>query len=102
MQSIQNKICIAESRLLKVIEFDFDIRLPFDYIDVLCKRCIHKKREEDLYHTIKILLLDSYRTYAPLVFHPWVLLIGCFLVACSQMQYVPYQEPPEQLNMKLT
>ena len=68
MQSIQNKICIAESRLLKVIEFDFDIKLPFDYIEVVCKKCVPKKIDEEVYHTVKILILDSYRTYACLVF----------------------------------
>jgi hypothetical protein len=83
MQQIQNKIQIAESRLLKVIEYDFDIKMPFDYLDLLCKRFIPKGIEEDLYHTIKILLLDSYRTYASLIFNPYVILIGCFLIASS-------------------
>lgn len=40
MLSIQNKLCIAESRILKVIEYDFDIRIPNDYVEVICKRCV--------------------------------------------------------------
>lgn len=90
MQSIQNKLCIAESRILKVIEYEFDIRLPTDYIEVICKKCVPKKYEEATFHTLKILILDSHRTYAPLVFHPWVILIGTFLVASSQFSYNPY------------
>lgn len=100
MQSIQNKICIAESRLLKVIEFDFDIKLPFDYIEVVCKKCVPKKIDEDVYHTVKILILDSYRTYACLVFYPQIILIGCFLIACSQLAYNPYNNPPDQLSFQ--
>ncbi|KAM3129102.1 hypothetical protein pb186bvf_018814 [Paramecium bursaria] len=99
MLSIQNKLCIAESRILKVIEYDFDIRIPNDYVEVICKRCVQKSKEEHTFHTIKILILDSYRTYAGIVFHPWVILVGTFLIAASQLGYCPYKEPPPQLNM---
>ncbi|CAK79068.1 unnamed protein product (macronuclear) [Paramecium tetraurelia] len=102
MQSLQNKLCIAESRILKVIEYEFDIKLPNDYIEVICKKCVPKKFEEATFHTLKILILDSYRTYAPLVFHSWVILVGTFLVASSQFSYTPYMSPPPQLNMPQT
>lgn len=83
MQQIQNKVFIAESRILKVIEYDFDIKIPFDYVEIICKKFVPKGLEEDLYHTVKILMLDSYRTYASLIFNPYVILIGTFLIACS-------------------
>lgn len=83
MQSIQNKLCIAESRIVKVIEYEFDLKLPNDYIEVICKKCVPKKYEEATFHTLKILILDSYRTYAPFSFHYWVILVGSFLIAAS-------------------
>lgn len=37
MSLIKDKICIAESKVIKTIEFDFDIKLGYDYIEYFQK-----------------------------------------------------------------
>ena len=44
MNQIREKVCIAESKVLKTIQFDFDIILPYEYLDTIIKKfIIHEK-----------------------------------------------------------
>lgn len=70
IEKIKNKICIAESKILKIIEYDFDIQIASDFLDILLKRFSKKEISEQLYYITKIIILDSYRTHACLVYKP--------------------------------
>ena len=38
LKKIREKICLAETKLLRILDYDFEMVLPFDYLDVLVKK----------------------------------------------------------------
>jgi len=42
-----------------------------------------------IFYTTKILLLDSYRTYACLICKPLSICVACLIIACSYYDYEP-------------
>jgi len=42
MNDIKNKICIAESKVLKTIHFDFEIIVPYVYLENMVKNFVNQ------------------------------------------------------------
>ncbi|KAL4460518.1 hypothetical protein ABPG74_000269 [Tetrahymena malaccensis] len=100
-QQIKNKICIAESKLLKAIQFEFDIQLPFDFLQTIIEFCNEKDQDKErIYYATKVISYDSFRSYAPLIFKPQIIAVSAFMISCSQFNIEPHLRIPERFKQK--
>ena len=87
MEHYKNIICLAESKILKAISYQFNVMVPThqSFIEKVFKDLIDKKdkKRNEMYYLTKILILDSFRTEAPLIFKPLVITVACTLIAAS-------------------
>jgi hypothetical protein len=42
LKPLRDQICIAESQILKVIDFEFDFKLPNDFLEILVRKYFNK------------------------------------------------------------
>lgn len=88
LKKLKEKICIAESKLLRVLDYDFEVDLPYDFLDVLVKKFCDKGFRsifniENVFYITKIVIFDAFRTFAPLAFHPSVVAVSAFITAMN-------------------
>ena len=104
---LKDEITIAESELLRTLEYDIDFISPYEYIKKYCDIFFpvnfssnerEKLSKEDmknrelnkkLYIGTRVILLDSYRTRASLCYSPLVIFLSCFLIACNYEKCLP-------------
>lgn len=101
-QQIKDKICIAESKILKAIAYELEIHLPFDYLHAVMSifglpREDHKER---IFTATKIICFDAFRTYATLIFNSQTIAIAAFIIASSQLDALPWLHLQEKLRLK--
>ena len=88
---LREQICIAESEVLRVLEFDIDCSNPHEYARRYSDMCfggIGSKRMNDysrdyskvIYETVRILIFDSNRRQCSLYFSPLTIFIACFMI----------------------
>lgn len=83
MQLIKDQICVAESEILRTLEYSCDFPLPLDYVRKYCEMMIpEKEMRHRVFFTTRVLILDSYRAQVCLCFNPLVVFMACFMVAC--------------------
>ncbi len=61
---LKDKICIAESKLLKTIGFDFDTILPYEYLDNVIKKFVPNDISEMIFYTSKVHFFKFYKFQA--------------------------------------
>ena len=106
IQKIREKIIIHENKLLKVLNFEFDLPLPYLYIDKIVEKYFKskqfrwivewslrywllvddKQRERKLSNLARIFALDSYRTHACLVYRVTAIAIACLVIAADILE----------------
>lgn len=83
MQLIKDQICVAESEILRTLEYSCDFQLPLEFVKKYCEMIIpDKELRHRVFFTTRVLILDSYRTQACLVYNQLVVFLACFLIAC--------------------
>ena len=99
LNKLREQVCIAESNVLKTIGFDFEIITPYDYLETLIRKYYNKGKLnlliffinslylEQIYYLAKILILDSYRTHACIIFKSIIIAISCIVVASGSYNY---------------
>ncbi|KRX00657.1 hypothetical protein PPERSA_00884 [Pseudocohnilembus persalinus] len=93
INQIRDQFCIGESKIWKVIEFEMNFKSPLDCLQVLTsKKFCKEEYSEDIFYTTRIVILDSYRTYASLCFSSGNIAISCFLIASNYFDYLPYMD----------
>ena len=82
IDKIKDKICIAESDLLKTIEYKLTFENPYTYIDHFYKAHFHdqsKAENREIYLLARIIMLDIHRTGASLFYKSNVLALAALL-----------------------
>jgi len=86
-----------ESKLLKVLNFQFEVPLPYVYVERVVRKIFRddKDKNKQLYHLSRILILDSYRTYVCLTYRTIVIGISCILLASGLLGFdIPQLSSP--------
>lgn len=100
LSKLREQVCIAESNVLKTIAFDFEISTPYDYLESIIRKYFNKGLNfgkkyfshlifflDTVYYLAKILILDSYRTHACIIFKPIVIAISCIIIASGSYNF---------------
>ena len=83
MQLIKEQICVAESEILRTLEYSCEFQLPLEFVKKYCDMLVvDREQRQRVFFTCRVLILDSYRTHACLVFNPLVVFMTAFLIAC--------------------
>ena len=81
---IKDKICEAESNLLKTIEFKLNFENPYSHIDQIYKNWFmdnSKAENKDIFFCARIIMLDLHRTGVSLFHKSFILALASILYA---------------------
>jgi hypothetical protein len=83
MQLIKDQICVAESEILRTLEYSCDFQLPLEFVKKYCDMMVvERETRQKVFFTCRMLILDSYRTHACLLFNSLTIFMATFLIAC--------------------
>lgn len=82
-----------ESLIYRVLEYNMDFKLPLEFVDKYCKELVPEKRRNKIYFTCRVLILDSYRTFACMLFNPLVVFMASMLIACRYEKINCFDSP---------
>jgi len=93
---------VHESKLLKVMGWSFEIPLPFTYVEKVLRKYFREDKEKNkqLYHLARIIILDSYRTHACLIYKSSVVAISGLILACTILGFEFPPRQPGEINVK--
>jgi len=96
---IKERIIVHEAKLLKVLSFQFEIPLPYYYVEKVMRKNFKddKEKNKQLYHLSRIIILDTYRTHACLTFKSQVIAMSGILLAANILGF----ELPPGINAVL-
>ena len=83
--ALKEKICIAESALLKTLNYELNFDMPYLFLDDLCKR-YYRETHTEIYHVSRLIQLDIFRSGASLFYNNINLAIAAFMAAIK-IQY---------------
>lgn len=79
LSRIREKIIVAESNILKVIEYDFNVVTPNRLL--VERKFVYAAEDKHLLNVAKVLLLDLYRTGCSLLYRPVYLGVASYVLA---------------------
>ena len=65
-----------------------DYKIPLEYVDKYCKLLVPDKKCNKVFFTCRVLIIDSYRTFACNMWNPLVVFFACFMIACKYEKIV--------------
>jgi hypothetical protein len=80
IETLREKICIAESVILKTLKYNLNFEMPYPYLDELVKKYF-KESNKDVYYISRMILLDVFRSGASLFYHHTNLTLAAVIFA---------------------
>ena len=90
MKKIKDEICIAETEILRTLQYRIDFDTPHDYLKKYVQS-LSQSREiiKKVYNSSRIIILDSYRSKCCLLFNPLTISIAALLIASRYEGFRP-------------
>ena len=84
LKEITNQILVAEARVLKVVNFDFNFPIPYPYLR--CYTDLLYPKMTALHNLALAIVNDFISTKAPLIYHARTLAISAMLMAANLLK----------------
>ena len=76
---LKDKVCIAESLILKSLKYELNFEMPYNFLDDLCKKYFRESDFVEIRHISRLIQLDIFRSGASLFFSHHNLAVAAFM-----------------------